>query len=359
MTVEASGFKAFVRTGILLQLRENVRVDVQLQIGQVSESIEVTGTASLVESYSTVRGEVIENKRITELPLNGRNPLQLAALVTGVTSISTRIALDAGNRNGNYVNVNGSRSNETDYQLNGIRFAGSYTNSGLNYPNPDALQEFKLITNPNSAEYGMWSGAVFTAVTRSGTNQFHASLFEFLRNDKLNARNFFATTVPTLRQNQFGASGGAPIIRNKLFAFGAYQGLRLRNQILASSSPLTADERAGLITSSTPVRDPRSGQPFSTDSRGRYIIPQDRFNVVSRNLLDKFIPTAPANTVLITTGSRKVDVNQYTGKIDYNISTRDQFNVSGLYDRTVPFNPFYLVHTPLMEIPTSGSVYMF
>ena len=145
VTVEASGFKAFVRTGILLQLRENVRVDAQLQIGQVSDSIEVTGVASLVESYSTVRGEVIENKRITELPLNRRNPLQLAALVTGVTSISTRIALDAGNRNGNYVNVNGSRSNETDYQLNGVRLPAA-TNSSLNYPSPDALQEFKLIT---------------------------------------------------------------------------------------------------------------------------------------------------------------------------------------------------------------------
>lgn len=342
VTIEAGGFKTFSRSDIVLQLRENVRVDAQLQIGQVTETVEVSGGQSLVETYSTIRGEVIENKRITELPLNGRNPLQLAALVTGVTSISTRIALDAGNRNGNYVNVNGSRSNETDYQLNGVRFAGSYTNSGLNYPNPDALQEFKLITNPNSAEYGMWSGAVFTAVTRSGTNQLHASLFEFLRNDKLNARNFFAATVPTLRQNQFGASGGGPIIKNRLFAFGAYQGLRLRNQILASSFPLTADERSGLITSATPVRDPNSGQPFTTDAQGRYIIPQNRFDPVSRNLLEKFVPVAPASTVSITNGSRKVDVNQFTGKFDYQISERDQLNVSGLYDRTVPFNPFYL-----------------
>src|SRR4051794_13712077 len=171
----------------------------------MAERVEVSGPALMVDTYSTVRGGVIKTKRLTELPLNGRNPLQLAALVTGVTNISTRIALDAGNRNGNYVNVNGSRANETDYQLNGVRFAGSYTNSGLNYPNPDALQEFRLITNPNSAEYGMWSGAVFTAVLRSGTNSFHASLFEFLRNDALNARNFFSAQKPVLRQNQFGA----------------------------------------------------------------------------------------------------------------------------------------------------------
>lgn len=342
VTVEASGFKAMVRTGVVLQLRENVRVDAQLQLGQISESIEVSASTPLVETYSTVRGEVIENKRITELPLNGRNPLQLAGLVTGVTSMSVRVALDSGNRNGNYVNVNGSRANETDFQLNGMRFAGSYTNSGLNYPNPDALQEFKLITNPNSAEYGMWSGAVFTAVTRSGTNEFHASLFEFFRNDKLNARNFFATTVPILRQNQFGASGGGPIIKNKLFGFGSYQGLRIRNQILTSSSPLTQAERSGLITSSTPVRDPSTGLPFATDAQGRYVIPQNRIDTVSRNLLDKFVPAAPPDGVLITTGSRSVDVNQYTGKFDYILGSKTQINVSGLYDKTVPFNPFYL-----------------
>ena len=305
MTVEASGFKAFVRTGILLQLRENVRVDAQLQIGQVSDSIEVTGVASLVESYSTVRGEVIENKRITELPLNRRNPLQLAALVTGVTSISTRIARDAGNRNGNYVNVNGSRSNETDYQLNGVRFAGSSNHSGLNYPSPDALQEFKLITNPNSAEYGMWSGAVFTAVTRSGTNQCpRFAVRVLLALDKLNARNFFCrnrthTAAESIWRERRGTHHQATscllsALTRDFVCATRFWLRRLLSRRMSVPDSLPVPHRSA---------DPRSGQPFATDSRGRYVIPQDRFNVVSKNLLDKFVPTAPSNTVLITTGS--------------------------------------------------------
>lgn len=341
VTAEAQGFKTTARTGIGILLNQNVRVDIRLELGQVSERIEVSGEAPLVDTHSSLRGEVIETRRMTELPLNGRNPLQLASLVTGVTSISTRTTLDAGNRSANSVNVNGSRANETDYQLNGVRFAGSYFNLGLNYPNPDALEEFKLITNPNSAEYGMWSGSVFTAVMKSGTNEFHGAAFEFLRNEKLNARNFFAASKPTLKQNQFGISGGGPFVRNKLFGFGSYQGLRIRQTALASSFPLTPEERQGLITSSQPVIDPLSGQAFQTDSQGRYIIPAGRIDPVSKNILDRIVPAAPAGGLLITTGARKVDVDQYTGKIDWNISPSDQLYVSGLYDKTEPFNPFY------------------
>ncbi|MGJ5814223.1 TonB-dependent receptor domain-containing protein [Paludibaculum fermentans] len=359
VTVEAHGFKQQTQTGIVLQLNQNLRVDAQMSLGQVAETVEVSGAPPLVDTYSAQRGDVVEQKRITELPLNGRNPLQLAGLVTGVTNISTRTTLDSGNRNGSFANVNGSRANEMDFQLNGMRFAGSYSNSGLNYPNPDALQEFKLITNPISAEYGMFSGAVFTAVTRSGTNQLHASLFEFLRNDKLNARNYFASTVPILRQNQFGVSGGAPIIKNKIFAFGSYQGIRIRNQALASSFPLTSAERSGLISSATPVIDPLTKSAFPRDGSGQYIIPESRFDPTSRYLLDKVIPVAPASGLLITTGARKVDVNQYSGKFDFNLSPTDQVYVSGLFDRTRPDDPFfYGPYTGIGRLDQSQRVYV-
>lgn len=341
LTVEAAGFKQSSQGGLVLQLNQNLRVDAKLSLGQVSEVVEVSGVPPLVDTYTAMRGEVVEQRRITELPLNGRNPLQLAGLVAGVTNISTRTTLDAGNRSGNYVNVNGSRSNEVDYQLNGVRFAGSYTNSGLNYPSPDALQEFKLITNPISAEYGMFSGAVFTAATRSGTNELHGSLFEFLRNDKLNARNFFAASVPILRQNQFGAAVGGPIVKNKIFGFVAYQGIRIANQALASSFPLTADERRGLITSATPVIDPQTNTPFAQNAQGQYVIPENRFDPVSRNLLQRYVPEAPSGGLFVSTGSRKVDVNQYTGKFDFNLSRSDQIYVSGLYEKTNPLDPFF------------------
>ncbi len=340
VVVEAPGFKSFSRTGIELQLNQNVRIDIHVQLGAVTESVQVSGQTPLVDTQSAVGGEVVESRRMSELPLNGRNPLQLAGLIPGVSALATVSAITQGNRAANFMSIDGSRVNETDYQLNGVRFAGSYNNSGLNYPNPDALSEFKLITNPLSAEYGEYAGGVFSAVTKSGTNSFHGSVFEFLRNDALNARNYFATDVPSLKQNQFGATAGGRIIKNRLFWFGSYQGFRIRQQTLQPSTPLTADERAGLITSTTPVLDPSTGLPFATDAQGRFVIPQTSFSPVTQALLNNYIPTAPANGVFQEVGSSKVDVNQYSGKIDYNIGKSDQLYFSALYDQTDPSNPF-------------------
>jgi outer membrane receptor protein involved in Fe transport len=340
VTAERAGFKGFSQTGVELQLNQNVRIEIRLQVGAASESIHVDEQAPLVDTQSAVGGEVVESERMTELPLNGRNPLQLAGLVPGVEALDTVATITLGNRAANFMSINGSRTNETDYELNGVRFAGSYNNSGLNYPNPDALSEFQLITNPLSAEYGEYSGAVFSAVTKSGTNGFHGTGFEFLRNAALNARNYFSTNVPALAQNQFGVAAGGRIIKNKLFWFGSYQGFRIRQEALQPSEPLTPDERAGLLTSATPVLDPDTGLPFPTNAQGQYVIPTSRFSPVTQTLLNKYIPTAPANGVFQETGSAKVNVDQYSGKIDYNIKPSDQVYFAGLWDKTVPNNPF-------------------
>ena len=340
VSAETSGFKSVSYTGIELQLNQNVRIDIKLQVGATTESVQVNEQAPLVDTQSAVGGEVVESRRMSELPLNGRNPLQLAGLVPGVAALGTVPVITLGNRAANFMSVDGSRINETDYQLNGVRFAGSYNNSGLNYPNPDALSEFKLITNPLSAEYGEYAGAVFTAVTKSGTNDFHGSVFEFLRNDALNAKNYFATTVPALKQNQFGATAGGRIIRDRLFWFGSYQGFRIRQDALQPSEPLTSDERNGLITSATPVIDPQTGLPFATNAQGQYVIPQNRISPVTQILLTKYLPTAPASGVFQETGSNKVNVNQFSGKIDYVIRASDQVYFSALVDQTDPSNPF-------------------
>jgi len=337
---DAPGFQSITRTGVELQLNQNVRIDFHVQVGSTKEVVQVNEEAPLVDTQSAVGGEVVESRRMSELPLNGRNPLQLAGLVPGVSALGTVPVITLGNRAANFMSIDGSRINETDYQLNGVRFAGSYNNSGLNYPDPDALSEFKLITNPLSAEYGEYSGAVFSAVTKSGTNSFHGSVFEFLRNDALNARNYFSTTVPALKQNQFGATAGGRIIKDRLFWFGSYQGFRIRQEALQPSFPLTADERNGLITSATPVLDPLTGLAFPTDSQGRFVIPQNRINPVTQVLLSKYLPTSPPSGVFQETGSSKVNVNQYSGKIDYNIKTSDQLYFSVLADETDPSNPF-------------------
>ncbi len=335
LTAEATGFKTFIRTGIELQLNQNARFTVEMQVGSVAENIEVSASTPLVDTVSSAGGDVVERKRISELPLNGRNPLQLASLLPGVTVSSNPTAITGGNRGANFVNVNGSRQNETDYQLDGMRFSGAYNNSGMNYPSPDALQEFKLITNSYSAEYGYYAGSIFTAVTRSGTNEIHGGLWEFFRNDKLNARNFFASSVPILRQNQFGASAGFPIFKNKLFGFASYQGLRIRGTSIASSFPLTAAERQGQLTGT--FRDPLTGQPFPNNT-----IPANRINPVAQKLLNDIIPVAPSDNggLLVTTGSNPTNANHYIGKFDWIASAKDNVSVSYFFDKTAFSSPF-------------------
>ncbi|MEN6535745.1 MAG: carboxypeptidase regulatory-like domain-containing protein [Bryobacteraceae bacterium] len=335
VSVEATGFKSFVQAGIQLQLNQNARIDAQMQLGSISDTIEVAASVPLVDTYSAAGGDVVETKRITELPLNGRNALSLATLLPGVTVATVRTALTGGDRSANSFSVNGSRTNETDYQMDGMRFAGSYNNSGLEYPSPDSLQEFKLITNAYGAEYGFYAGSVFTAVTRSGTNQLHGALWEFFRNDKLNARNFFAKTVPVLRQNQFGASAGFPFLRNKLFGYVSYQGLRIRGTSSTTSYPLTADQRAGIFTKS--FTDPDSGLPFANNT-----IPASRINPVAAKLLNDYIPVAPSTSsgLLATSGSNPTDVNHWIGKFDFMPSSSDSISVSYFFDKTVFDTPF-------------------
>src|SRR5258708_7307386 len=306
LTVEAAGFRSFARTGIELQLNQNARIDAQLQLGNISEKVEVSSGAPLVDTYSSEGGEVVEQRRIVELPLNGRNALQLATLLPGVTKAVIKTALDGGNRGANYLNINGSHQNEVDWQMDGIHYAGANNNSGLNLPSPDALQEMKLINDNYSAEYGYFSGAVFRAVTRSGTNQIHGSAWEFLRNDALNARNFFTPTVPILRQNQFGASVGFPMLKNRLFGFVSYQGLRIRGVGLSTTFPPSAAQRQGMFSSS--IKDPLSGQPFPGNT-----LPPSRLDPVSQNLL-KYIPLPPstAGGHLVPTASPPLALNHST-----------------------------------------------
>lgn len=335
VSVEVSGFKRFEQTGTVLELNQNARVDITMQVGNVSEDVEVQGSAPLIDTYSSAVGDVVDAKRITELPLNGRNPLQLATLLPGVTYSQNPTALTGGDRNGNFVSVDGSRLNETDFQLDGMRFNGAYNHSGLDYPSPDALAEFKLLTNSYPAQYGFWSGAIFTAVTNSGNNNVHGNGWEFLRNDALNARNFFSSTVPVLRQNQFGTSIGFPILKNKLFGFASYQGLRIRGTSIASSFPLTDAERQGRF--STPIFDPTTGLQFPNN-----IIPAKDFNPVSQKLLANYIPVAPSSNggLLITSGSNPTNVDQYMGKADAIVTAKDTASVTYFFDKTTFSSPF-------------------
>src|SRR5437867_9923230 len=218
--LEASlaGFRSIVQSGIVLQVNSNPAINVVLQVGQVSETVEVQANATMVETRSTGIGQVTENARILELPLVGRQAYDLvtlsgAAVQTGTATTGNRAAYPgtptfsiAGSVNGgNTVTLDGAMHNDVA------------SNTALPLPFPDALQEFKLETSSLPAQYGFHSGAALNAVTKSGSNQFHGDLFEFVRNGDLNARDFFAISRDTLKRNQFGGVVGGPIKKDKLF----------------------------------------------------------------------------------------------------------------------------------------------
>src|SRR6267378_5461696 len=219
------GFRTFVQSGLVLQVNSNPTINIVLQVGQVSEQVEVQANAGLVETRSLSVGQVMETTRIVELPLNGRNAQELVLLGGAAQQVSpaggysfggTRLAIATA----------GSIGTGTDYTLDGIRHIDPYDSLALPLPFPDALAEFKTEIGGMSAQQGR--GSQVSAVTKSGTNDFHGDLFEFVRNDLFNARNYFATKGSTLKRNQFGGTAGGPVMKNKLFFFGGYQGTTLR-----------------------------------------------------------------------------------------------------------------------------------
>jgi hypothetical protein len=338
VTAEAAGFSRYVQRGVRLELNQNARLDLVLAIGNLQETISVTASAPIVDTAGSSAGAVIEERTIRELPLNGRNPIQLAALTPGVATISAPTILTWTGRTGGQLTVHGSRANENGYLLDGGYFTGIYQQNGMNYPAPDALAEFKLITNSFSAEYGRMVGSIFNAVTKSGTNEVHGALWEFLRNDALNARNFFAPNVPVLRQNQFGAAAGGPLKPNRVFLFGSYQGTRIREQRLLGAFPATAQERAGQIRlpAGRLLRDPRSGQPFPVvdAATNTYFVDPARFNPIAARVLNSFVPVPPGTAQYITLAGSPSNNDQYLIKGDADVTKSDRVTVSFFRDRT-------------------------
>src|SRR5437867_1545047 len=218
------GFRTYAQTAIVLQVNSNPVINPVMDVGQVTETVDVQANAAQVETRSVGVGQVIENTRIIELPLNGRNVQDLITLSGAAVQQGT-----TGNRSfaGNdIVSMAGALGFGAGYTLDGIAHMDPYDGQSQPLPFPDALQEFKVETSGLSAQNA--KSAAVSSVTKSGTNQFHGDLFEFVRNDLFNARSYFATTHNTLKRNQFGGTAGGPVVRNKLFFFGGYQGTTIR-----------------------------------------------------------------------------------------------------------------------------------
>lgn len=231
LEVTKEGFTKYAQTGIVLQVDSNPTLDVGLKVGSVTEQVLVQADANMVETHTTSVGTVVDNQRVVEMPLNGRNATQLVFLA-GMATV--------GGANGGFLNsvrnyptvmisVAGGVANQQTYSLDGANHNDAYNGLNLPLPFPDALQEFKVETSALPAQYGLHSTAAVNAVTKSGTNEIHGNVFEFFRNGNLNARDFFAPTRDTLKRNQFGGTVGGPIRKDKLFFFAGYQGTILKS----------------------------------------------------------------------------------------------------------------------------------
>src|SRR5882672_3244800 len=299
--VAAQGFKEVTRTGIVLNVQDRLRVDFTLQVGSVNEQLTVSDAAPLLQSESSALGSVVESQQIAELPLNGRDYTQLVALTTGVTKITEsgngltggRASASNGNAGGTFA-VNGTRGLLNNFILDGIDNNSNDNGGNVLKTNVDAIAEFKVQTSNYSAEFGRSGGAVVNATIKSGTNSFHGTLFEFLRNDVLDARGYFEPSddkKAPFRQNQFGFTFGGPIIHNKLFFFTDYQGTRIGTAATNISTVPTPAEINGDFsalydgTPQTQIYDPSSTTIVNGDvvrtPFPNNIVPADRFDTIA------------------------------------------------------------------------------
>ena len=322
LTVEATGFKRFVAPLVTLRVGSRITVNVQLQVGEVSTAVEVAAAAQLVSPDDVTVGQVITEKSISALPLNGRNFIQLAQLSPGVTVIdnaNSPVTAWTGRKDLSIV-VAGLRENDTSYLLDGIetrspRFGGS----GFR-PSVDAIQEFNVQRNAFTADQG-WGTTVVNVLLKSGTNSLHGDAFYFIRNDAVDARNFFdGRTKPPYKQNQWGFTVGGPIKKDKIFFFGDSEGFRSRlSNTLLGRIP-TPQMLQGNSTAT--LKDPLDGQPFENNT-----IPSGRFDAVARNVL-AFIPAPnrPQDPALNygRAATTLNDWDQFHIKADWNISSKNR-----------------------------------
>lgn len=336
--VEHMGFRTEERPSIELQINSRVRLDFVLQVGSVSEKINVEGRAPLLDTDTAESGEVIENQRVTQLPLNGRQFIQLALLTAGVVpevkgTLSSPLALS-----GQSANANGTRFEDNVFLLDGVPIRDEIYERLTVSPSIDAIQEFKVHTSNYSAEFGGHGGAQVNISTKSGTNAVHGTAYEFLRNDVLDAKNFFDGAIkPPFRQNQFGASLGGPIQPSKTFFFGNYEGSRIFKGITLGAALPSEDMRAGNFTGMGPIIDPATQQPFPNDQ-----IPDAMIAPFAKAMLANvpFPTTTGTGRNFIGFGDRDLSMNQFGGRIDHTFNNNNLLFGRFIYSNVDDLEPY-------------------
>jgi hypothetical protein len=343
VVAEYEGFKKEVITGIVLQVNQTARVDITLTPGQVVQTVEVSGAAPVINTENAQVGSVIEQNRIIEIPLNGRNFMELTTLTAGVNEgqPSTQKSYAGG-----FAPVAaGQPATENNYTLDGADNKSRYFNIYGVAPSVDAIQEFAVQVGQYTAEFGSGGGAVVNVATRSGTNEFHGTAFEFVRNQIFDAANFFnnvtspATPKSPLRRNQFGGSLGGPIKKNKAFFFANYDGTRFRTPFTGTAIvPTDAEKNGDLSALGKTLTNPFTGTPFTGG-----VIPSSLISPISKGVLGYYPePNTPApvgSVNFVRSLSGVSDVNSVLGRVDYTLSNKHALMVryaNQKYTQTTP-----------------------
>ena len=347
---ELAGFRTVRQTDVVLAANQNLTLNITLELGDLSETVTVAGEAASVDISSATISEVVDSKRIVELPLNGRDAARLSMLVAGmvVTSVDqeTGKTIPGALR----LSTNGTESRQASFRLDGTNHTDSYFQQNQPFPFPDALQEFSIQTSNYSAAQGASAGAVVNAVTRSGTNNLHGGVFGYVRDRTFISRNFFAADRDFLKRKQYGGYTGGPIMRNKLFFFAGWQGTTIQNVggTLTQTVPTTAMRSGDFSSITTQLRDPNGGI-FPGNQ-----IPVSRFDPASVNVM-KFMPQATGNGTLQIPRRVGQNDNQVIAKVDSQLTQNNQVSVRYFFDHFTNDPTFDEGNLLTYRNPTLGS----
>jgi len=400
--VNHPGFKKFAHKGIVLVLNEIATVDITLQVGSNVDTVEVTGAPPVIDTTSTQLGAVMTDQSVRELPLNTRSTYQMLQLQPGVQS-QLGADLFYGSSNSGVVSVNGGRGRSNNYMVNGGDGNDIFVNAPAIQPSPDAIEEFRVLTNTFDAEYGRNSGSVVNVVTKAGSNSVHGDFYEFLRNKVLNTKGFFDSSVPDYKQNQFGATLGGPIKKDKSFLFASYEGNRLRQGIssgrvvLPTAAEANGDFSAGgtqtlggnvttstfaqqLLSRSTPtgattqscssaiaaspgytalnaLASGSSTTPVSYDSIfPGGVIPGSCFDPTALALYQNYVQPYGTGTVSYAPDKKERE-DQFTLRFDHNFTTTQHFTAYYYFDDDNHTDPFSDFQASGADVPGFGALF--
>jgi hypothetical protein len=392
LTFDLTGFKTNERKGVQVELNQVVTFNSTLEIGQTKEVVEVTSEAPLVDTTTTQLGAIVNNRSVNELPLNQRDAYQFLQLQPGVQSqLGSSGGTFYGSDQAGSVSVNGGRGRANNFNVNGGDANDQFVNAAAVQPSPDAIEEFRVITNTFDAENGRNSGAVVNVVTKSGTNGLHGDVYEYFRNKVLNAQGFFNTEKPQFNQNQFGGTLGGPVVKDRTFFFGSYEGRRVRQGKssdlvqLPTPAQLSGDFSAGGTNSPFAgvindqfVADALNGRTDGTTTCSQAIqnaggvmpvaganwsdvfpnefIPTQCMDPVAQNLVQYLPASNLAGSQYQGVPTEADDQNQFTVRLDHKINDRQNLSIYYYFTDGTTHSPFYDFQASGANVPGFGTL---